>query len=307
MNDLEYASDGEDGDLLAEADYYGKNDFKPLSCPKVVCVFIVCIILSPLILLFVIFAVAFALCFPLSPAQAGALKIFTFEPLYKAPGAKLKLKASGPDTSDIIIPDEFVDSNGLLNCCGGTGVSLRKSIEFTVEEHIRSGPYGAKVASDTNVDEPQYHLNGGTFSWDPTYQERWTSSARYCTWPAIYCWSSYLPEGMGCSGLSQAGDLEEAPEVLGYIDFFEIGNPKFYETDRIVEVGGGTVNCPEITPENEGKIFARYHYQKTNEFGNHPNDFSVPDAYIFKGKTVKDAQFKILHRYRLMKPDACKY
>merc|ERR1711971_1538115 len=108
---------------------------------------------------------------------------------------------------------------------------------------------------------------------------------------------------MNTTGFSQAMVLTDAPDVLGYIFFFEIGSETYFDTDRVVRVGATTVNCPDITPDNEGKLFARHGYKKSEEFGNldYQNE---PDAYIFKGKALKDAQMKLLHTYRLMKPAA---
>lgn len=111
-----------------------------------------------------------------------------------------------------------------------------------------------------------------------------------------------MPEGLNGAGFTQTIDLKGAPHVFGYIFFFEVCNQQFYDTERIEKVGRLVVNCPEITPENQGKIFARYGYDKAREMGNIPDISKVPDAYIFKGKALKDAQLKLLHTYRVMKP-----
>jgi hypothetical protein len=241
-----------------------------------------------------------------TPGQTGMMKVKTLDFWwFKAPGKRLEVKSTGADTSDIIIASDFV-SEGKLRTCGGSGFSLRKSIECSVDADIRAGPHAAKIVGDTAVEKPRYHLHGRVFPYDPTWgdehqRELWTNSARYCHWPAVYTFSGLLPEGLGWSAFTENITLESAPEVFGYIILFELTNPTFFYGDsRTIHVGQKAVNCPPITPENEGKLFVRYGYMDAYGFGNLPNN--EPDAYIFKGRTLKDAQMKILHTYRLMKP-----
>lgn len=289
--------------LLEQDCYYGANDFRPLVGCKKLCVICACVLLSPLILLIILLKLLGIMLVGMSPNQEATLKVLSFDPWYKAPGKKLAVTPSGKDTSDIVIPGEFVDKKGLLHSCGGLGLSLRKSLEHTVDGHIRAGEHGTKVTSDTDVDKPRYLLTGSIYPYDPTHDELWASPGRTCQWPAMYSWSPRLPQGLGCAGLTQTIDLAGAPDVFGYIYFLEISNPSYYENDRIVKVGQGAVNCPDITPENEGKIFARYGYRDAYFLGNIKTDGSEPDAYIFKGKTLAEAQMKLLHTYRIMKPE----
>ncbi|CAK0820932.1 unnamed protein product, partial [Prorocentrum cordatum] len=244
-----------------------------------------------------------AMMVKMSPNQEATLKVLAFDPWYKAPGKLLVVKPSGKDMSDIVIPREIVDEKGRLHSCGGLGLSLRKSIEHTVDGHLRAGEHGTKVASDTDVARPRYLLSGSIYPYDPEYDELWASPGRMCQWPAMYSWSPRLPQGLGWASLTQAIDLADAPDVFGYIYFFEVSNPQYYDTDRIVKVGQTAVNCPQITPENEGKVFARYGYRDAYQFGNIKTDGSEPDAYIFKGKALAEAQVKLVHTYRIMKPE----
>lgn len=293
----------ENSALLEQNGYYGANDFRPLAGCRGLCIILVCILFSPLILLLILFKLLGVLLVKMNPNQEATLKVLTFDPWYKAPGKKLVVKPSDKDVSDIVIPGEFVDKKGLLHSCGGLGLSLRKSIEHTVDAHIRAGEHGTKVAGDTDVDRPRYLLTGSIYPYDPTYDELWASPGRMCQWPAMYSWSPRLPQGLGCAALTQTIDLADAPDVFGYIYFLAVSNPQYYENDRIVKVGQTTVNCPAITPENEGKVFARYGYRDAYQFGNIKTDGSEPDAYIFKGKTLAEAQLKLLHTYRIMKPE----
>jgi hypothetical protein len=289
--------------LQQDQAYYGKNDFRPWSCGKKICFVITCIVLSPLILLLFILSALLMCCISFNDNQKSSLKVLMFEAWYKAPGKQLEVKATGEASSDIIISNDFIDTQHKLHACA-LGVSLRKSIEYTVEGHCHQGPHAAKIESDTDVDKPRYHLHGWTEPFDPIDgDEVWTCPARVAQWSALYSWSGALPKGLGWSALTQAIDLRTAPEVLGYLYLLEVSNPTFYEgASRIVKVGQKTVNCPDHTPETAGKIFARYGYQDAYYLGNMKTDGSEPDAYIFKGKTFKEATFKIVHAYRIMKP-----
>lgn len=286
--------------------YYGMNDQRPMSCCKLLCAIIACIVFSPLILIFVIFISVMLCCVTFTAGQQGMMKVKTLDFWwFKAPGKRLEVKSNGDNTSDIKISSDFV-SEGKLRTCGGSGFSLRKSIECTVDAHIREGPFGAKILGDSDIEKPRYHLHGRVFPYDPNWgdeneRELWTNSARYCHWPAVYTFSGLLPEGLGWSAFTENISMETAPEVFGYIVLFELTNPTFFDGgSRNIRVGQAAVNCPTITPENEGKLFVRYGYRDAYYFGNLPAN--EPDAYIFKGKTLKDAQMKVLHVYRLMKP-----
>merc|ERR1712217_110547 len=128
-------------------------------------------------------------------------------------------------------------------------VSLRKSIECTVEGHCRQGIYAAKIEGDTDVDKPRYHLHGWTEPFDPNGDELWTCPARIAQWSALYSWSGCLPKGLGWSAWTQKIDLQTAPEVLGYLYLFEVSNPSFYDISRIHRVGQKAANAPDHTPE----------------------------------------------------------
>lgn len=293
--------------------YYGKNDKRPLRCVHYVFVVIVLVMLflfGPdwLVRTFIYFfcgwlvvVLILVCCWKFSPGQMGAIKITHFDFFwYKAPGRRLEVRSAGVDISDIIIPEDFVRQGNLSTC---KGCSLRKSIECSVDAHIHEGPHGVNIAEDTDVHKPRYHLHGRILPYDPsTCDELWTNTARFCHWPAMYSWSAHLPQGRAFSEWTDKIALESLPEVLGYIVLFEVTNAEFFDGgSRTSYVGAKALNCPKITPQNEGKLFVRYNKPLSYDFGNLPS--SEPDAYIFKGKTLKDAQMKVLHTYRLMKPD----
>lgn len=288
--------------LQDDEDYYGRRDLRPWSFGKRIWIYTMLVILFPLFLVLLIIYILICClamcCISVNPNQIASAKILGFEAWYKPPGKKFEVKATGAASSDIIIPNALVNDKGELDTC--KRVSLRKSIECTVQDHCRKGPHGAKIEGDENRDRPHYLLHGWTDPFDPSGDEVWCTHARTATWAALYSWSGRLPAG-GWTSWNQAIDLRNAPEVFGYIYLFEISNPEFYEGgSRVKYVAPQTVNAPDHTQETEGKIFVRYNYGEAKYLGDFPE--GDPDAYIFKGKVMQEAKLKILHEYRVMKP-----
>jgi len=298
--------DADEATPLNQEGYYGQNDMKPMPAGKLLCTCVLLVIFSPVLLLLTLLALVAISCYKMSPHQLAGLKIFKIlDPWYKAPGMRFDTKKKDESSTDIFIPASMVDDAGCLRTCGSLGISLRKSLEHTVDSSIREGPYSKQIAADTNVDRPRYLLNGSLYNYDPSYDEVWASPGRACQWPAVYCWSGHLPgEGPMVTEIFCCSDkipMDSLPDVLGYIYLLEASNPKYYEGDRVQKVGF-TPNCPEVTPENEGKLFARYGYLDAYNFGNMKTDGSEPDAYIFKAKALEEADMKLLHTYRIIKP-----
>jgi len=263
-------------------------------------------ILVPLFVLYILLTCLISYFVTANHNQVQSAKVLGFEFWNKAPGIQLLVQEIEKGTSDIIISRDFVNSDGNIDTC--KGVSLRKSIEYTVQEHLRAGPYGAKIENDSDRDEPHYLLHGWTEPYDPNGDELWVTHARTATWAAIYSWTGRLPPGgwQNPKHWIQTIDANTVPDdgVLGYVYLFRVGNPGFYNTTewkpRTIRVGGRTINAPEHTPQTEGKIFARYNYGQVRYMGNFPK--GDPDAYIFKGKALRDAQLQVLHRYRIVTP-----
>eukprot|EP00931_Biecheleriopsis_adriatica_P086720 TRINITY_DN6132_c0_g1_i1.p1 TRINITY_DN6132_c0_g1~~TRINITY_DN6132_c0_g1_i1.p1 ORF type:complete len:314 (-),score=42.02 TRINITY_DN6132_c0_g1_i1:299-1240(-) len=299
----------EESTPLIQRGYYGRNDMKPMPWWKLIPTYIILIVLSPILLvLMLLFALIFC-CYKLSPHQMSSMKVFKIlEPWYKAPGERFATQKHDEKTTDICIPMTMVDDTKCLRTCGGLGTSLRKSLEHTVDSHIREGLYGKQVVADTDVNRPHYFLNGSLYKYDPSYDELWASAGRMCQWPALYSWSGHSPAGNSCCTASEIYccddkiPMDSLPDVLGYIYFLELSNPNYYDKPDRVEKVGFTPNCPPITPQNEGKVFARYGYMDAYGFGNLKTDGSEPDAYIFKGKALEEANMKLLHTYRILKP-----
>lgn len=213
-------------------------------------------------------------------------------------GRQLDVKESGNASSDILISQEFVGGSNLNTCeC----VSLRKSLEITISDHLRRGVYGSKIEGDTDREAPHYLLHGWTESWDSTSDEVWTAHASQACWSALYSWSGQLSGNM-----ARAIELHSCPEVLGYVYLLEVSNPEFYSNGSRIsrfEPGSKNPNAPEHTAETDGKIFARYGYGKMfSALGYEFIPVEGPDAYIFKGKVMQEAKLEVLHTYRIMKP-----
>lgn len=290
---------------LLEDKFYGCNDSKPLSPEKKCLVIFGAVVFFPLWLVLLIFGIVFLVRYSLkikvNEYQMKTGIIIVSEMLHRAPGKTMAVKSTGSACSEILISDEFVDENGMLNTC--KGISLRKSIEITVMKDLRGGMFGQQIADDNDKDAPHYLLHGWT---DPLHtksdqvytDEIWTTHAHVASWAAQYSWAGRLSFSYG--KFAQAIVVKDCPEILGYIYLMKVSNPKFYSRgSRVVHMKGGA-NAPEHTQETEGKIFARYDYGLAKHMGSFmPGD---PDAYIFKGHVVQDAELKILHTYRLVKP-----
>jgi len=308
--------------------YYGRNDLRPMPLVKRLCLYTALLVLSPVVLLLLILYIATAFIImqfvSMSDYQLKTGKLLAYEAWWKSPGILLEVKLSttaaaaaargdGTEESfDIIIPKDFVTGDGKsLNAC--RNLSLRKSIECTVQDHCRrhrcgNSKYGAMIENDRNRDEPHYLLHGGPGPYNPKGKneqnngadhQMWFTHARTATWAAIYSWTGQLAGGW--TNWDQSIKLETAPDVFGYIYLFEVTNSNFYKEPRIIRVGGMTVNAPDHTPETEKMIFARYGYGEVKYMGDFPE--GDPDAYIFRGERVlKEAKLKLLHQYRVMKP-----
>lgn len=286
----------------ADTDYYGRNDLRPMSFKRKVCVYTALIIFSPIVLVLFIVYLLIVCCamaiVSINGHQLATGKVLGFEAWYKVPGQKLEVRETGGASSDIIISTDFVNREGMLDTC--KSISLRKSIECTVQKHCSEGVHGAKIERDEDRDQPHFLLHAWTDPFDPETDEVWCTHARTATWAGLYSWTGQLPAG-GWTSWDQAINLESAPDVFGYIYLFEISNPEFYSSrSRVQRVSRGTVNAPDHTKETDGKIFVRYGYQQVKYMGDFPD--GDPDAYIFKGKVLQDAKLKILHTYRVMKP-----
>lgn len=295
--------------------YYGRNDLRPLKTPTRVCIYIASTLLSPLLLVlsvvYIIIVLVFVWFMPLHKSQIKAGKLLGYEAWWRSPGIQLEVNESTtkPNTKhkhasfDIIIPKDFITKDGKLDTC--KKYSLRKSIEYTVQEHLRYGHFGSEIfENDTDRMTPQYLLHGWSpEEYDPHGDEVWTTHARTATWAAIYSWSSHLP-GLWTEWNTKIDykSTTLVPDVLGHIYLFQVTNPNLYDTaDRIVRIGQFAYNSPDHTKETDGKVFARYNYGEVKYMGDFPD--GDPDAYIFKGKKVlDDAKLKILHHYRVMNP-----
>ncbi|VEU34528.1 unnamed protein product [Pseudo-nitzschia multistriata] len=284
--------------------WYGRNDPRPLTRGKRIFIRTILIVLSPIVLalflLYVAFTAALLCVVTVNDYQIKSSKVLSYENWWRAPGKMLRVKETGDSSSDIVISADMVNDDGELDT--GKNTSLRKSIECTLGEHLRKGPHGPGIAADEDRDRPHYLLHGWPEPFDPAGDELWCTHARTATWAAIYSWSVRLRPGGFLKNWNQAIDLETAPEVFGYVYLFEIGNPDFYDKDRIARVGALAANAPDHTPETENKVFARYNYGHVKYMGDFPE--GDPDAYVFKGeKVMSEARLRLLHTYRVINPN----
>jgi len=229
---------------------------------------------------------------------AGVLMQETYNPQR---AEQLDVQDSGNDSSDIFISDNFIDETGKLTTC--QGLSLRQSVELALNHHLRGGPHWKKVESDIGAETPRLLLHGWTQPWDPNTDEVWTAPASMSAWASLYSWSGQLTTWHGDGTIN----LDNCPEILGYVYLLEISNQEFYaHGSRIARFEyEGSPNAPDHTAETDGKILARCGYKDSSQmmevFLNGVPE-GTPDAYIFKGKVIQDASFKVLHTYRIIRP-----
>mmetsp|Transcript_7156 Transcript_7156/g.17968 ORF Transcript_7156/g.17968 Transcript_7156/m.17968 type:complete len:373 (+) Transcript_7156:204-1322(+) len=320
-------------------EYYGRNDWRPMKAHQKACVCVTLLVLSPIVLIFLVLYIvmALAMCFfvPMNDHQIKSAKMLGLEFYWRTPGKLLTVRetttttsstptptptksvSGAPSSADILIPDEFFvknyDETGEKKLDTLKRFSLRKSIEYTVQEDLRGGPFGTRIGNDSDNDRPHFLLHGWTDPYDPTNNENngndgddddkielWCTHARTATWAAIYSWSGRLPPG-GWTNWSRTIDLETAPEVLGYVYLLEVANPGFYDVPRIARIGALAVNAPNHTPETKNKVFARFNYGQSRTMGDFPK--GDPDAFVFKGRRVfEEANIRILRQYRVMNP-----
>jgi len=305
--------------------YYGRNDLRPNSVGKRICIYIGLIIFSPIVIaLLVLYAivVAYYLLFKIRDIheyQIKSGKLLGFEMWFRAPGKIQRVvptPENAPDvgdgtpqhaSSDILISQDLIrrkeDGTKTNILDTGRNISLCKSIQVTVNEDLQQSPHGAAIRANRDLDKPRYLLHGWGDPLNPQDEEFWFTHARTSTWAGIYSWTKQLPMGRGMLEFNSSIPLDGAPEVFGYIYLMEVTNPRFYEKERISKTTAQNGFAPEHTPETEDKIFARYNYGKVRYMGDFPK--GDPDAYIFKGrKVIEEANLRVIHRYRIIKPTA---
>jgi len=303
--------------------YYGRNDLRPNSVGKRICIYIGLIVFSPIVVpLVVLYIIAIPILLwangPLHEFQIKSGKVMGFEFWFRSPGKVFRVvptPENAPDvgdgtpkhaSSDILISQDLIRSNedGTKYVETGKNWSLRKSIEVTVKEDLQQSQFGAAIRDNRDLDKPRFLLHGWADPRDPQDEEIWFTHARTPTWAGIYSWTKQLPLGRGMLHFNSSIPLDTAPHVFGYIYLMEVTNPKFYEKDRISKITRPTnANVPEHTPETEDKVFARYNYGQVMFLGDFPK--GDPDAYVFKGrKVIEEADLRVIHRYRIIKPAA---
>mmetsp|Transcript_106144 Transcript_106144/g.199849 ORF Transcript_106144/g.199849 Transcript_106144/m.199849 type:complete len:308 (-) Transcript_106144:213-1136(-) len=282
--------------------YYGRNDKMPMSLGKQICMCMSAIIFSPILLIFIVLFLVFmcvvTFCQKVNVHQMASARMLVLELWYKSPGKLLLTKESNHSVTDIFIPTACVNEHGQMDVC--RSMSFKKSLEFTVRVHSQSGPHGPKIDNDDDPDRPNMFFHAWPDPIDPQGDELWCSHARRTLYAGVYSWSIWIPGAWLFPG-SHAIDVHTIPDVMGYIYLLEITNPEFYKHgSRVHVMAKPTPNVPPHTAETDGKIFVRYNYWVAQIWGDIPrND---PDAYVFKGRVLQEANLKIIHTYRVLKP-----
>jgi len=218
----------------------------------------------------------------------------------------LEVQRQDNTTSDVVVPESFMDSSGqLMNTA--FGVSLRRSLQEAVQQDLEAGPLGSEIAGD-DPQAPRYFLSGQPTGFDLAPEDEvWTAHASQTFWPSCVAFADEL---MVCSQqirLSPTASKDD--RVLGVIVLLKVTDPTFYSSDN----GGGIYHydgdvlpfclwCP-CCQLNRGKVFARHNYILTECFaGNQAT--GVADAYIFKFGAAQKAGLEVAHTYRIISPVA---
>jgi hypothetical protein len=206
----------------------------------------------------------------------------------------------------VIIPDSLISKSGSwMNT--SWGVSLRRSLEHSIQRDLQNGCYAAEIAKD-DPQAPLYFLSGQPAGFDlANEKEVWTSHASNTFWSTAL---AYVDELKCCSQkIKLTNQTNPDDNVIGLIFLLKVADPTFYLEDN----GGGIyhydgADCPLCTSclccqLNRGKIFARHNYCFTEYCGDDAPT-GMADAFIFRFGAKEKAGLEIAHVYRIIRPSA---
>jgi hypothetical protein len=218
----------------------------------------------------------------------------------------LEVQRQDDATSDIMVPESFIDGSGRWMSTA-LGVSLRRSLQEAVQQDLEAGQFGSEIAGD-DPQAPRYFLSGQPTGFDLAAEDEvWTAHASQTFWPSCTAFADELAVCSHKIRLSPTASRDE--RVVGKILLLKVTDPTLYSNEN----GGGIYHydgdvlpfclwCP-CCQLNRGKVFARHNYFLTECFaGNQAT--GVADAYIFKFGAAQKAGLEIAHTYRIIKPVA---
>eukprot|EP00931_Biecheleriopsis_adriatica_P054979 TRINITY_DN32416_c0_g1_i1.p1 TRINITY_DN32416_c0_g1~~TRINITY_DN32416_c0_g1_i1.p1 ORF type:complete len:336 (+),score=41.04 TRINITY_DN32416_c0_g1_i1:56-1063(+) len=234
--------------------------------------------------------------------QQGTVHMLIHDFIFASPGQHLEVREIDNMSSDVIIPQSFVES-GRLNM--HTPISLRRSLQGTIDFEMEFGKFSQRVGGDS-AEHPRYFLNGGVFPADPALEYTiWTSPARQSSaWGALTVLNEYVD--LACCCLLQSSVVLPEDGVLGYITLLQAQNDNFFQrpggayyhlTDKKhgeAGVANAEISDPAEQREAEGKVLLRHDHPMASYFG----DNDDIDAYIFQEDVAKSCGLVVVHQYR---------
>jgi len=219
---------------------------------------------------------------------------------------ELQIQRRDEKSSDVMVPDSLISKSGSwMNT--SWGVSLRRSLQHSIQRDLEQGCYATEIAND-DPRAPFYFLSGQPTTFDLAKEsEVWTSHASNTFWSTAL---AYVDELKCCSQKIELSDQENTDDnVVGLILLLKVTDSTFYS-----EANGGGVydydgaDCPLCTwclccQLNRGKVFARHNYCFTEYCGGDAPT-GIADAFIFRFGAKERAGLEIAHVYRVIKPTA---
>lgn len=207
---------------------------------------------------------------------------------FAQPGQMLEVVRRSEHSSDVLLNSNWISHQGdkaWLNLMAG---HIRRSIDMTMLEELKSNSYGA---GDDNIDNPQYFLSGQAGSSIEGMSEVWTCHKSIPAFPALYCFCESVPI------FRFFVPLKEEETVLGHILLLKT-------SERIGPEDIYTMRnpCASLVPSCIGndKVVARRGYWAKFTFGNFPA--GKPDAYIFKRTMIERTNLQVAHTFRIVAP-----
>merc|ERR1712137_616407 len=96
------------------------------------------------------------------------------------PGHMLKVVRMTGSSSDMVLDASWVDHKGQESWVNAMAGHIRRSIDMTLLEEMKSEAYGA---AEDNIDNPQYFLSGQPGASIDEMSELWTCHASVPGWP----------------------------------------------------------------------------------------------------------------------------
>lgn len=205
---------------------------------------------------------------------------------FAQPGQMLEVVRTSDDSSDVLLDNKWISRQGEKAWLSMMAGHIRRSIDMTMLEELKSEAYGAH---EDDVDNPQYFLSGQSASSIDDMSEVWTCHKSIPAFPALYCFCESVPI------FRFFVPLKEERNVLGHVLLLKT-------SERLAPEEIYTMRnpCASLVPSCLGndKVVARRGYWAKFTFGNFPA--GKPDAFIFKRTMIERTRLQVVHTFRIV-------